>query len=107
VENINTELKNTVEEATGLDLDRDGGVGAIQKIQENGDNGTGVQVMNPDSTHKGRGSGTIKISDTPTQMMSEFEILREEMKSSPEYDKELFDLLMNPDKKELSLVREM
>lgn len=39
VENINTEIKNSVENLTGMDLDRDGGVGAIQKIQDNGDQG--------------------------------------------------------------------
>lgn len=99
----------------GVDLDRDGGVGAIQNIQKNGDKGKGVEEINvgkidmetsvpiQDKTHKGRGSGTVKISDkteeqTPGIYSQPYDSIKTRIETNPGFDENLYNSLMGLNK---------
>lgn len=115
VEGINVALKNQIETTLGVDLDRDGGVGAIQKIQNNGDKGAGMEegkgekidletsVPIQDKTHKGRGSGTAKISDsTPEQTAGiysqPYDSIKTRIQTNPGFDENLYNSLIGLNK---------
>ena len=115
VEGINVALKNQIETTLGVDLDWDGGVGAIQKIQNNGDKGAGMEegkgdkidletsVPIQDKTHKGRGSGTAKISDTtpeqtPGVYSQPYDSIKTRVETNPGFDENLYNSLIGLNK---------
>jgi len=102
VDKVNDSAKNALEEATGLDLNRDGEIGVPQVIQQNGDQGTGVEggtgnlsVPIPDRTHKGKGSGTIKITGDQTLDVPFAEWVKQSIEKDPDFDLHLFNIAMS------------